>query len=138
MSPCAAVILDVGRGSRRLNSHESRPRALYTGPDGEPLLDWINASLRHAQADENTKGMCFHGSRTLAQLYSTDLLQGMIDLGVTVKAVPIAGGWLEIDTVADYNELAPILSDRGYGDEDIAKIMYRNWQRFYEEHLPAN
>ena len=44
----------------------------------------------------------------------------------------------EIDTVVDYQRLGPILSERGYSDEDVAKIMYRNWQRFYQEHLPAN
>jgi membrane dipeptidase len=43
----------------------------------------------------------------------------------------------EIDTVADYQRLGPILSERGYSDADVAKIMYQNWQRFYEEHLPA-
>ena len=62
----------------------------------------LERAYEQAQADEDTKGTCFHSSRTLAQLYLTDLLQGMIDHGVTVKAVPIAGGWLEIDTVADY------------------------------------
>ncbi len=44
----------------------------------------------------------------------------------------------EIDTVSDYQRLGPILSARGYSDVDVAKIMYRNWQRFYEEHLPDN
>ena len=44
----------------------------------------------------------------------------------------------EIDTVADYQRLGPILSERGYSDEDVAKVMYRNWQRFYEQHLPAS
>ena len=44
----------------------------------------------------------------------------------------------EIDTVADYQRLGPILSERGYSDEDVAKVMYLNWQRFYEQHLPAS
>ena len=31
----------------------------------------------------------------------TDLLQGLIDLGNTVSAVPISGGWVEIDFPQD-------------------------------------
>jgi len=42
----------------------------------------------------------------------------------------------EIDTVADYQKLGPILASRGYKDEDIENIMYKNWQRFYEKYLP--
>jgi len=41
-----------------------------------------------------------------------------------------------VDTVADYQKLAPILSDREYSSEDIDCIMHRNWQHFYETHLP--
>ncbi len=42
----------------------------------------------------------------------------------------------EIDTVADYQKLADALDRRGYSGDDIENIMYRNWQRFYEKHLP--
>ena len=44
----------------------------------------------------------------------------------------------EIDTIADLHQLAPLLSDRGFSDEDIAKVMASNWLRFWEEHLPAS
>lgn len=50
----------------------------------------------------------------------------------------VDGAPYEIDTVSDYQRLGPILSERGYSDEDVAKVMYRNWQRFYEDHLPAS
>ena len=42
----------------------------------------------------------------------------------------------EIDTVADYQKVGEALSKRGYSDEDVANVMYRNWQRFYERVLP--
>ena len=48
----------------------------------------------------------------------------------------VDGAPLEIDSVADYQKLGPILESRGYSEEDIANIMYRNWQAFFEEHLP--
>ena len=47
------------------------------------------------------------------------------------------GAPLEIDSVADYQKIEPILSARGYSADDVADIMYQNWQRVYAEHLPA-
>lgn len=47
------------------------------------------------------------------------------------------GAPYEIDTVADYQKVAEVLERRGYAQEDIANVMYRNWQRFYEKWLPA-
>ncbi|MCH2211103.1 MAG: dipeptidase [Fuerstiella sp.] len=47
------------------------------------------------------------------------------------------GAPLEIDTVADYQKLADVLDRRGYTQEDIANVMYRNWQRFFADRLPA-
>ena len=32
----------------------------------------------------------------------TDLLQGLIDSGCNLKAVPIKNGWLELDSFSDY------------------------------------
>ena len=43
----------------------------------------------------------------------------------------------DLDTIADLQNLVGILGSRGYGDEDIAKIMHGNWIRFFGEHLPA-
>jgi len=50
----------------------------------------------------------------------------------------IDGAPCEVDSIADYQLLVPILESRGYGREDIEKIMYRNWVRFYTDHLPKN
>ena len=43
---------------------------------------------------------------------------------------------LEIDSVADYLKLADVLGRRGYSTENVEKVMYRNWQRFFEKALP--
>ena len=43
-------------------------------------------------------------SRSLRQAYMTDMIQKMIDEGLSVKAVAINGGWLEFDSVNDYNK----------------------------------
>ena len=44
----------------------------------------------------------------------------------------------EIDTVADYQKFADVLRQRGYSQEDVANIMYGNWQRFYATNLPTD
>ena len=42
----------------------------------------------------------------------------------------------DVDTVADYQKLAGVLARRGYSQEDIANVMYRNWERFFTKWLP--
>lgn len=46
------------------------------------------------------------------------------------------GAPYEIDTVADYQKVGGVLERRGYAEEDIQNVMYRNWQRFFERWLP--
>ena len=47
------------------------------------------------------------------------------------------GAPYDIDTVVDYQKVAKVLEKRGYTQQDIANVMYRNWQRFYQKWLPA-
>ena len=42
---------------------------------------------------------------------------------------------LEVDTVADYQKVANVMADRGYSTVDIENVMWRNWNRFFEENL---
>ena len=48
--------------------------------------------------------------RTLAQLYMTDLLQGMIDRGDALTAVPVRRGWFEIDSIRDLEVAERVLA----------------------------
>ena len=43
-----------------------------------------------------------------------------------------------IDTVADYQKVARVLEQRGYSSKAIEDVMVRNWQRFFETHLPQS
>ena len=43
------------------------------------------------------------------------------------------GAPYEVDTVSDYQKVADILDRRGYKQEDVENVMYRNWQRFFEK-----
>ena len=47
-------------------------------------------------------GKPFQRAATFEKAYLTDILQNMVDLGVSIHCVTIEGGWKEIDTVQDY------------------------------------
>ncbi len=49
----------------------------------------------------------------------------------------VEGAPAEVDTVADYQRLADILTRRGYDQSAIEQIMFGNWLRFYTQWLPA-
>ena len=51
------------------------------------------------------------------RIYMTDLLQEMINQGIELKAVPISNGWLELDSLNDYN-----LYQKKYKDETLTEI----------------
>jgi membrane dipeptidase len=42
-----------------------------------------------------------------------------------------------LDSIADLQKLAGILQGRGYSDLQIEAVFYKNWQRFFEKHLPS-
>jgi membrane dipeptidase len=54
-----------------------------------------------------------------------------LDGGFGLQSVPA-----EINTIADLQKLAPMLSEKGYSDADIANIFGLNWQRILEKTLP--
>ena len=46
------------------------------------------------------------------------------------------GAPCEIDTIADYEKVGEVLSQRSYSDQDVGNILHANWQRFFEKWLP--
>ena len=59
------------------------------------------ATMRKVYHDANRTGsLC---GKSVKKAYMTDLLQAMINLNIRIDAVPINGGWVEVDTVADLN-----------------------------------
>ena len=66
------------------------------------------ASARDGWREVERKWM---GERPVRKAYMTDLLMELILRGVTVNAVPVDGGWIEIDTVADYQRLQALAEE---------------------------
>lgn len=72
--------------------------------DGVSALRAAYASLREADRPWKEK-------RAAEQAYMTDLLSEMILLGYNLRAVPIDAGWLEVDTVDDYELYASMYAN---------------------------
>jgi NDP-sugar pyrophosphorylase family protein len=54
--------------------------------------------------------------KPVEKAYMTDLLQAIIDQGFRIDSVPVHGGWVEVDTVADLESmtLRSRLSEMGF------------------------
>lgn len=74
-------------------------------------------ALRRTRAALGDVHRAWMDKRPLEKAYMTDLLMEMILTGVDVSAVPIRSGWLEIDTVEDYENAAA-----GFEDGSIRKF----------------
>ena len=69
------------------------------------------AALGAARASLDAVSRSWMSVRPVSQAYMTDLLMEMILLGGDVHAVPVAGGWLEIDTVRDFEKASAMIAD---------------------------
>ncbi|MAH84046.1 MAG: hypothetical protein CBB68_06730 [Rhodospirillaceae bacterium TMED8] len=69
------------------------------------------SSLRRARAHLQKTYRSWMEDRRVENAYMTDLLMEMILLGIEIHAVTIDGGWLEFDTVSDYETACAMMSD---------------------------
>ena len=107
--------------------------------DGVIGLPLFNHFLHAAYTEDSPKEMV-----TFAHI--ADHIDHICQLAGDAKHVGIGsdadGGFgkehmpAELDTHRDIAELAEVLSQRGYSDDDIAGIMRGNWVRFFIETLP--
>jgi L-glutamine-phosphate cytidylyltransferase len=86
-------ILEIGQKPKALSDIEGQYMGLM-----KFSMEGVNA-LKEAYRDARVSGTI--GNRPLSKAYMTDLLQALIDSGISVKSVPINGGWIEVDTVED-------------------------------------
>lgn len=73
----------------------------------------------------------WQSSSSFQKAYMTDMLQALIENGTTVNAIKVAGGWLEFDTVEDYELFASPKATR----HDYDESMYREAQT--DEQIPS-
>ncbi len=92
-------IVNIGQPASNLDEIEAQYIGLSLFRDAG--VDALCDAYARAEAAEAAGARPFGGTRALDGLYMTDLIQGMIDGGTPVTAVPIEGGWLEIDSMSD-------------------------------------
>jgi choline kinase len=86
-------ILEIGQKPRSLAEIEGQYMGLMKfSPAGVGLLRKTFHDARHA-------GQL--GGKPVEKAYMTDLLRAMIEAGHRIDAVPVRGGWVEVDTVGD-------------------------------------
>ena len=71
--------------------------------------------------------ICDLAGNTLHSAIGSDL-----DGGYGTEQTPVG-----LDSIADLQKLDAILRDRGFSEEDVENVFFRNWARFFSKHLPA-
>jgi choline kinase len=94
-------IKEIGQKASKLSDIEGQ----YIG-----LMKFQNDGLEfikefyHNTKEESKKGRNILSSHTpFEKLFMTDFLQGLINAGCNLKSIPIKNGWLELDTLNDFN-----------------------------------
>ncbi|MFT4308209.1 MAG: NTP transferase domain-containing protein [Candidatus Woesearchaeota archaeon] len=89
-------IVDLGRGDCSLEEAQQRYVGLikFSASGIEVLKDTYDAHKNHVGP--------WLGSPSFKKAYMTSMLQAIIDSGFDVKPITISRGWLEFDTVEDY------------------------------------
>ena len=100
-------ILDIGRGQPA----PSDVQAQYIGliklsSKGSRIFREMYHRTRHQYWDKY-----WLRGRIFQKAYMTDFLQALIDEGVPVYAILVKHGWLEFDTVADYEQVIKWYAD---------------------------
>lgn len=92
-------LTEIGQKTTEL----SRVQSQYIGLmrfRGNGLKSLLELSAEAERRSENGEAL-WRTDRTYAKMYMTDLLQGLIDEGNKLRAVPICRGWFEIDDCKD-------------------------------------
>tara|TARA_Y100001936_G_C16044531_1_gene653779 strand:+ start:981 stop:1775 length:795 start_codon:yes stop_codon:yes gene_type:complete len=81
------------------------------------LIDFYDFARKNSSKEKNILNFNIPFERS----YMTDLIQGLINNNYQVASVPINGGWLEIDSINDYN-----LYQKRYTDNTISEFFNLN------------
>ena len=79
---------------------------------GDPLPDAQYIGLLRFSAEGFRAAAALWDELNEPHLYMTDLLRELARRGVAVKPVLVSGGWLELDTVDDYEKALRVLDGR--------------------------
>lgn len=90
-------IIKIGKNIDAKNTHgEFIGLAMFSKKGAETLKKYYKEALT------KYKNKKFHESKSFKKAYFTDMIQEIIDNGITIKNVDTYGDWMEIDTFDDY------------------------------------
>lgn len=106
-------LLELGQKPRDYTDIEAQYIGLVAfRPDG---VRHLTQAFDQVVAEDRAGSNPFGGKRNLDSLYMTDLLQGMIESGISLHAFQIDGGWVEVDSVSDLALAEKLLSEGRLG-----------------------
>ena len=96
-------ITDIGNQASSIDEIEAQYTGLmrFKGPG----IDQLRSARAHLRAAGPP------AARGPDDAHMTELLMEMVRMNLPVHAVPVEGGWLEIDTVADYESARTMISE---------------------------
>lgn len=97
-------ITDIGNRVTDIDSIQAQYIGLMRFRGGG--IDDVRAAREHLRHVSRP----WMSGRSVAAAYMTDLLMEIILMGQKIRAVPVDGGWLEIDTVEDYEMVAEMIA----------------------------
>ena len=106
-------IIDIGRKTEDINQIQGQYIGLMKFQDNG--LEFLKEFYQQTKETSINKKNQLNEELEFKKLYMTDLLRGMINAGTKIKAIPTHNGWLEIDTINDYNLYTKMINDDNLG-----------------------
>ena len=93
-------IISIGQKIKKLDQTQAQYIGLmkFQGKGLEQLKSFYDQSKALSKSGKNP----LNPNLDFNKSYMTDLLQGMINNGIKIKAIPIKNSWLELDSYNDY------------------------------------
>ncbi len=98
-------VLEIGNAARTYDEIEAQYMGLMRFK-GQAL-----EALKNARRDIFKNPRPWKNQRPPEKAYMTDLLMELIHAGYSVHGAPVSGGWLEVDTVRDYQAYQAMFAD---------------------------
>ncbi|MGD0461347.1 MAG: membrane dipeptidase [Tepidisphaeraceae bacterium] len=129
-SNCRAIV----PGERQLSDEMIRAIARRSGVIGINFYDrFLLPPNEHGKRRATLKDVAIH-ARHMCDLIGSANHVGLgtdMDGGLGREQIPV-----EIETSADLPRVAEALSADGFGDDDVAAILGKNWLKYFARHLP--
>ncbi len=91
----AGYVTELGKKPRSYDEIEGQYMGLIKF--GAPVIEQVKSFYRRMDRS------LLYDSKDFKNMYMTSFLQALINGGFQLKAVPVAGGWVEVDSVEDLN-----------------------------------